>query len=357
MRCLVTFLIVGLILSFAGCGNQSTSPALPETTGFERQETPDDVRKLIDNYALPVDGESYENELAMLDSLPVDLVGNCNVYSVTFLWGDIFNTADIAPDTVDWSGRLSIYNGEGVVHVRFVIDFEAGQDSVLIHDCQDFAAWISKTCVDFDGLSFLVFIKWNNINPASVACPSLVFETEPITLRFSLYQLAWLDAFYRVDNIGAVAVRSRLIWQNVCPGGLIEGTWIKDGSFGDSGYFQGLWLDYKGEVIGLLSGKFWRDDNTNFLGKFEGWVSGVITLQIIAELKGYWFYDDYRLCPICGQGHGIFYGKFIDCIDGSVGRVLGEFGDYSLPPNDVEMPMHGIWYYYCPWSILDPAIN
>jgi hypothetical protein len=349
MRWLILALSLGLTLCLAGCGGQPASPLLPETSAADPTDVPAEVQELLDIYAPADDESSVQAVMSNLDSLPYELLDSCDVYSVTFLWGDLFNTAEVNPDTIDWSGTLSIENGTGVVHVRCAIDFEPGQDSVLIHDNPTFAIWISKTHADFDGLSFLVFIKWFSFEPA-LAAPMLKFETAPVTLQFRFHQLVKLDAFYGIPGVGGIAIHSRRIWQNSCPGGLIEGIWHKDGSWVSSGRFDGYWLDHRGNKLGILTGRYWMDANA-YPGKLEGWVSGIVTDEVIAELKGFWYYDDYRLCPMCGAGHGVFYGTFVYLSNSKSGRFIGEFGDYSLPPDDVEMPMHGIWYFECPWTV------
>jgi hypothetical protein len=262
----------------------------------------------------------------------------------------MFNTSSVNIDTVDWSGTLTVHNGEGYVFVRCMIDFEPGEDSVLFHDNPMFAIWVSKTYMDFDGLSFLVFMKWRNINSDYLA-QSLWYETEYFNLQFSIHQLAYMTVYHSVENVGGVLIHSRRIWQNTCPGGLIQGTWIKSGNFTDSGSFEGYWADHLGEPIGYLNGIYWRDNvNDVYAGQLIGSVSGIVTDQVIAELTGHWVYDDPRMCPMCGEGHGLFWGTFTNVSDSGWGRFEGEFGDYSLPPDDIEMPMSGIWYYQCPWT-------
>lgn len=338
-----------IIMIFTGCGDQPNSPEQPKDYSAGSIEPPSEVAALLDEYAVTPNEVLQTEVSANLDSLPAELIDSCDVYAVTFLWGDLFNTAALDRDTIDWSGTLTIYNGEGVVHVQCEIDFEPGQDSVLIHNNPTFAIWISKTSMDFDGLSFLVFFKWKDLS-AEYAPPVLRFRTEQITLQFSVYQLVKLDAYYHIDNIGGVAVHARRVWQNACPGGLINGHWIKDGSFSSSSTFDGWWLDHLGNRIGYLNGTFWRNENS--IGEFSGQVSGIYTDQVIAELSGKWYYDDPRLCPMCGEGHGVFFGKFVYTNDGRSGRVEGEFGDYSLPPDDIEMPMTGIWYFLCTWTVM-----
>ncbi len=350
MRYLTFLTAVLFILLLAGCSDKSSAPDPSENSVIENQEFPENAQKLLDQY-LPEDLESENGEQpAYLDSLPIELIDNCDIYSVTFLWGDVFNTAAPANDPTDWSGTLWV-NGVAVVHVLFEIDFEPGEDSVLIHNNPSFGAWISYTENDLDGLSFLVFLKRDIIY---ITPPVLTFETDPITLSFGFPELVDLTAFYPVDESNGLIVYSRLIWENACPGGLIEGVWIKDGWLSDSGSFSGYWKDYFGEPIGYMNGIFWGT-NDGLSGKFSGSVSGLVTDEVIAEFEGHWYYDDMRMCPVCGEGHGVFHGQFRYLEDGRMGYMAGEFGDYSLPPDDIEMPMTGIWRFHCPW--MDVASN
>ncbi len=350
MRYLTFLTCFLLVLFIAGCSHNSTAPDQSEKKVADNQKLPENARKILDQY-LPEGLESENGEQpAYLDSLPAELINNCDIYSVTFLWGDVFNTAIPSNDTTDWSGTLSM-NADGVVYVLYEIDFESGEDSVLIHNNPTFAIWISKTANDLDGLSFLVFIRRDM---DYLVVPLLTFETGPITLSYTFDELVDLTAFYPVDESNGLIVYSRLIWENACPGGAIKGTWVKDGWLSDSGSFNGYWMDYLGDTVGYMNGIFWSC-STNVSGKFTGSVSGLYTDQVIAEFDGHWYYDDPRMCPMCGEGHGVFHGQFRNLMDGRTGFMAGEFGDYSLPPDDIEMPMTGIWRFHCPWN--DVATN
>jgi hypothetical protein len=122
----------------------------------------------------------------------------------------------------------------------------------------------------------------------------------------------------------------------------MAGRWIKDKDSHEQGLLEGLWFGHNGDTIGYLSGRFWTDDQGR--GLLEGSVSGYITDQVIVSLHGTWFYDDYRLCPICGMGHGQFKGKFFELNRNVSGYFIGEFGNYALPPNDQIMPFRGKWH-------------
>ena len=92
-------------------------------------------------------------------------------------------------------------------------------------------------------------------------------------------------------------------------------------------------------------GRYWVTEDGHRV--LEGSVSGLHTDQVIAELKGTWGYDDPRMCPMCGMGHGFFHGKFEMLHNGAVGVFGGEFGNWALPPDDLVMPFKGVWKLNC----------
>ena len=98
------------------------------------------------------------------------------------------------------------------------------------------------------------------------------------------------------------------------------------------------------EIYGYASGVFW---NTNsYPDPMTGDVSTFHTGALPAELEGKWYYDDMRLCPMCGQGHGQFRAFFKRPNWPGWGQIIGEFGDWSIPPADSLMPVTGTWYWY-----------
>jgi len=328
------------MLAMAGCSDQLTSPGNTETEAPSPETIPDQLQKLVDQYTPTAHGIPSEAQISYLDPIPTELIDNCDVYAVTFLWGDLFN-ASLEPNiTTDWSGRLGI-NGEGIVHVRYMIDFEPGEDSVLIHDNPTFAAWISYTNNDIDGLSFLVFVRRDIVD---VTPPLLIFDTAPIKLEFTFRQLVKFDAFYRVDNRNGLIVHSRKIWQNVCPSGEFKGRWLKESFNPDGGHFEARWLDRWGTAIGYLSGRYWINDDNR--GEWAGTLSGLVTDEVIAEMHGYWYYDDPTLCPTCGDDHGVLVGRY-KYIRGGSGTIKGEFG-YGVSSVDIELPLTGVWRDDCP---------
>ena len=208
--------------------------------------------------------------------------------------------------------------------------------------------------MDFDGISFLVFLKRGVVY---ITPPILTFETAPITLHFDFSELVKLNALYQLEHGNALAVHARKIWPPRCPGGFIEGRWIREDNTGSHGRFEGVWMNYKGEPEGYLNGAFWT--NNDGRREFDGWVSGYYTDHIIAELKGTWWYGDPSLCVTCGQGHGWFHGHFVYANGTNRGgKVAGEFGHFLTPTVDqAALPLRGIWHELCPWETEDVGVT
>jgi hypothetical protein len=140
-----------------------------------------------------------------------------------------------------------------------------------------------------------------------------------------------------------------------CPHGFFEGKWVQDTANVDQGHFLGRWTDRTGATTGILSGRFWTTDDGQRL--YEGNVSGVVTDQIIALVHGVWYYDDARLCPVCGQGHGVLHGRVKFVESDRHGVMRGVFGDYELSPFERTLPMKGAWTLRCrDLSPIDVAI-
>ena len=135
-----------------------------------------------------------------------------------------------------------------------------------------------------------------------------------------------------------------MIWTNHCPGGFIDGTWHQDNSNLHEGSFEGLWYERNGEPFGIMTCQYWR--NNDGRGEFHGYLSGYITDQIIAEIKGRWYYDDYSLCPMCGSGHGKFHGRFEFMDRDGWGYFGGTFG-WGTSVDALELPLEGYWKMHC----------
>ncbi|MBU8934994.1 MAG: hypothetical protein KOO62_13490 [candidate division Zixibacteria bacterium] len=334
-------LLLGLILTLTGCSQNTGSSVISQDTTVDPESMPPTVHKLMDDYDLPTDSSEYELIADIVANDPDLNTCDYDIYAVTFLWGHLFNLSalDIVP--TDWSGSLWV-NGEAIVTPRITIDFEPGEDSLVTDNLPYTAEWVSHTTGDFDGISFLVFLKRGVVY---IVPPTLHYDTSPLALEFAFDELEHLFAFYPVDNINAVAVHSRKIWPQDCPQGLISGEWVKEQLWSTDGYFYALWLDDNSTPLGYLSG-IWRTENDG-QQLFSGSLSGYVTDEVIAEVRGIWYYDDLRMCPVCGVSHGVFRGRFQYLVDGRQGTLKGVFGDYSLSPEDVVLPMTGTWQNDC----------
>ncbi len=358
MRIPVTLLTALCLLLAAGCSEKATSPDPIETNQPvpEVSEVPGDVMELLEvntEVALdpvPAAPDTPSDGLVAPSWPDCDIPENADVYSVTFLWGQFYGSTTPDYTATDWSGELSV-NGVAVVHPRLTIDFEPETDSLIPNDIEAMAGWASQTLMDFDGINFLVFL---DKDVTYIQAPTLTFSTGPIEISFDFSDLERFAAFYMLDGGNALAVHSRKIWPDRCPGGFLEGEWIRDDNTGSQGRIEGLWIDYKGDPLGLIYGEFWTSNDGS--REFSGYVTGYILTYIIAEFKGRWWYDDPRLCPApwCGTGHGWFRGHFVYA-DGSEkgGNMMGELGHMDALTDAATLPYHGVWHDFCPWDAVE----
>ncbi len=345
MKIISTLSLACLIFAILGCGNQSSSPVVSEKSEPIATEMPGDVSRILDSY----DFNNSDSKRGLAFPLPFEVIdgsldGEWDAYAVTFLWGQFFGIPTNVAIETDWTGDLSV-NGVADIKVIHQIDFEADQDYLVEDDNPALAGWVSKTNGDFDGLCFIVLIK----REVEYFAPLyLTFNTEPFDLQLSIDQLRLFRVFYIADNFNAVAVFAHKIWQNHCASGIMEGKWIKEDNTGLKGRIEGLWFNNENiEPTGIFVGQFWTDENGDRL--LEGSVSGYITDQVIAYLKGRWFYDDFRMCPSadCGTGHGKFYGRFEFADREGWGYFRGEFG-WPVDAAGLTLPLKGVWKQNCP---------
>ena len=335
-------LSICVLCACVGCERQSTQ-VVPDGIGLSSPvPIPGGAREILEKSVDPGDGSWSSLRLAPRDfGLSGDLDSLFDIFNVTFLWGEFSGFDSSTPSPIDWSGGLSA-SVPSAMRVKALIDFEEGRDSLLTRSDLFHLDWVSLTVGDFDGLSVLIFVPKDLV---VTVVPELFFETRALNLQWFFSDLEELDAFYPVDDVNGLAVHARKLHPPFCARGTMEGDWIKASSFDDHGRFKGLWLGETGDTLGYVSGKFWTTLDHKRLMK--GSVSGFVTDQVIAHLKGHWFYDDDRLCPMCGVGHGRFMGKIRLLESGAAGEFRGEFGDFSLPPNDLVMPFSGAWKIGC----------
>ena len=219
----LSFVALCAILLFVACEKKSTDTA----TSTGRPDTQQNDPSHPVNQALIQQEQQFGNVEALTNTTqPADPPpdwpsGDYDVYAVTVIWGSLYNS-DFTFDTVDWSGRLEV-NRDAWVDVRATIDFENNQDYILPHDNPSFAAWVSFTSFDFDGITALIFLpRIANFTPTT-----LTFDTEPFTQEWSFGDLNDFMAYYPVGQGAGVVVRARRIWPSPCEEGLISGEWIK----------------------------------------------------------------------------------------------------------------------------------
>ncbi len=337
MRKFIPILLLPFLL-IAGCSDRDNSTDTGDNPTPDINQAYEQTQQLTEYYENDNSaGEPVESDITVPD-LTDD---SYDIYAVTIVWGWPFPEFEPEIEPTVWDGTLSM-NAVGVVDINRTIDFETGQDSVLHHSVPSAVSWGSTTDGDFDGICAYVFYKQGI---EYFVAPELTFTTGPFTVSWDFGQLEDFTALYQVDDFNLVAVRAKRIWTYPCPRGFLEGTWIKDTTLADSGRFEGVWIEENNDTLGYYTGQFGRrEDGT---GVFSGSVSGYVTDQVIAEFSGEWMFDDPRMCPMCGEGHGLFWGKYEYLDREGSGTMRGVFGDYSLPPDDIEMPMKGYWRDDC----------
>jgi len=329
------------MLLLAGCGEKQVD-IVDSANDQMPPDAPAKVVQLLDSFSNP--------EVIYLDEVfaapgDFDYFGiNDSIYDaylVKFLWGSLFNSDPPVNAAFSWDGTLSV-NGPSIVRALTTIDFEDGEDSLVPDNHPWGEQWVSFTDNEFDGILFLVL--YDKVTP-TFAPQILTFDTEPIQLEFDFHQLIQLYAFYEVHPAYGVAISAQRVRLAHCREGYLNGHWNRGDSSEFTGTFQGLWFYAGGDTVGIYTGQFWKTNDAAQL--LQGTVSGLYTDQVIAEFRGNWGFDDYRLCPLCGSGHGWFRGNFKFLNSDETGHFRGEFGDYSIPPNDRNMPMHGKWRLNC----------
>lgn len=342
MRKFLVILCMLAVAGFTSCGTKEPAsvqslpdgePTVVEIPADALQALKDAQRgvpEMIDNV------ESWP----LTDLPPAITDTSYDIYAVTLLWGQLGPVPNT--DGLDWSGTLGV-NGEAVVHVMAPIDFEPGQDSVLPHDAVHFAAWQSYTQGDLDGIACLVYLKRGVVY---VTAPWLRFETGPFTIDWDFGQLEQFAAWYPVEPSAGLAIYARKLQINRCPTGTFDGSWIKADNTGDSGWFGGIWKDAEGEPINSYAGQFWT--NNDGTREFQGVINGLVATVVLGDIQGTWYYDDPTLCPMCGQGRGIMEGTFrFGNNTETTGKLVGVFGSYGTPFDQLELPLTGVWRERC----------
>lgn len=330
------------LLLIQGCGKKQDTIVNSSNTISQPVNPPTEIVRLLDDYSAGQDIDIEEilaNYSGDFGSALTDSI--YDIYMVTFLWGQLTNSAPTVNVPTAWDGTLSI-NGPSFVRTLHTIDFEPGEDSLVTEDHPWSEEWGSTTDNEFDGAVFLVL--YDKVTP-TFALQVLTFDTEPFTVQFDFNQLVNFYAFYQIDEENSLAVHAHKVRPQNCREGFFSGKWKKTTNAGNEGTFEGLWFSHNADTLGVVSGTYWVSSDGRHL--MEGVVSGGTTNVVIAYLRGVWEYDDYRMCPMCGQGHGTFHGRVYSSNNDHYGYYRGEFGDYSIFPDDMEMPFYGKWQVNC----------
>ena len=335
---LLTLLILACLVM--GCNQDVTEPSQALGLSNSTAPLPAQIQTTLERQMATLQA----NRSASLIGDQQDAVSltGYDVYALIYLWGRLTNAADMPSQTTDWTGRLTT-NAAGHMVPLTGLFFEEGQDSLVPTNANIHVAWVSFTENDFDGVAALMFVERDAIY---ITPPTLVFDTGPFFLELPIHELDLFFGYYPVDDVNSVAVHARRIFSNDCPGGLLEGEWVRADIGGLTGTFHGLWLDHDGDPEGYFNCLFWTTSDGNHL--FSGQLSGYDTDQVIADLNGIWNYDDYRLCPMCGSSHGWFNGRYVNWDGTPGGTIEGVFGDYDQPPEENVLPLSGVRQRDCP---------
>ncbi|MDH4157994.1 MAG: hypothetical protein OEW00_12040, partial [candidate division Zixibacteria bacterium] len=306
---------------------------------------PADLSSLADS-ALTLEEAPVFSAVAPGFDTPLLPPGNYDHFAVELVWGNLQNVPSSSVAPKDWTGGLKLGFQGGVFPVA-LIDFEEGQDSLLLINSIGAVAWVSKTHNDFDGVVLDIYY---DKDICYFAPPLFYFETVSYKRAWYAYELFDLDEVYQVDNENSLAIKSRLVEDGACPRGRLAGIWVhKDHN---NGYFYGRWMSDQGVPTGYLFGKFWTENTGERC--FKGvWVTSQMTLQ--GYLWGEWKYTgtDPTVLSDTFCREGIFAGQYTDRNSTIKGRLKGKFG-LSWPWADVARVepwrsfFAGYWEQYCP---------
>lgn len=346
MKKLIFCIGIGLILLIAGCSEKSTTPTIDNGATYTEYYLDLDLQSLADSTFALEEELLYNppNQDSDPNLLPV---GQYERYCVEIIWGCLDNTSHSQPPEMDWSGAL-VTGVEDAVFPASLIDFEEGQDSLLIMNTINTVSWISRTNGDFDGI---VFDFYFNTDICYFVSPEIRFKTLAYENSWYVGELDGLEEVYQVDNVHKVAIKAKKVSDGDCPNGRLAGKWIhKDRN---NGFFYGKWMTEFCSISGYLFGKFWTEENGDRL--FRGYWLGLNKC-----LKGYfdgkWEYSEDPAVSVSNYCYpkGYFKGRFTDRNSSYIGHLEGQFG---LPLNADIAPQQGCyqpsafigtWWVDCP---------
>jgi hypothetical protein len=337
MKRLLILFNITLLMLILGCSQERTTPTQSEAEP-QGSAIPNSWQNTLDSLDIR-EPLLYDQILDPTNSLPLLSDPDMDFYAVTFIWGRLPLAPPSDGPAIDWGGSIFADCAKG--EVLDAISFEPGQDSLVVPPEGDLFAWESITTSHFDGIAIIVGF----CNVCAIPClDGLSFLTEPITIELSTDQLAYLNAFYPVDEFNGVVVIARRIPRLDCPRGTFDGQWIRVDDW-RTGRFNGLLATGDGVPFGRMAGRFWPEGD-NYVWTFAGELSGIETDEVKAILRGVWYYDDPRMCPMCGEGHGMIKGLILSPKGRPIGHLVGEFGDWCIECPDT-LPLRGHWAIRC----------
>ena len=267
--------------------------------------------------------------------------GMAKKYMLRLVWGNLEHpdtTVSTCPIT-DWSG--SITADGGVLIVRRLIRFEAGDYIVRPRRGAREAEWVSHTYNHVDGLLFEVI---DVPDPRPRSADNTVSITTPlfaVDIPFdSLADYARSVTFDRCNGVAIVATERRT---TKCPRGFLEGGWISASD--TSGWFRGAWVRDDGSLDGYLRGRYTIDDGERVL--FGKWITTAGDFGGL--MRGTWgpILDDDPEDAEPGQREpdGYLQGHWVD----DELLIVGQFrGHYCLPEApDTTGSFNGKWKNDC----------
>ena len=350
MKKLIFFVVVSLVLFLAGCSEKSTSPKIDTESTYSEYYLDFDLQSLADS-ALVLEEEPLYNPPVQNSDPTLLPVGQYDRYCVEIIWGCLDNTSHVQPEEMNWSGAL-LAGFEGAIFPASLIDFEEGQDSLLMVNTVNMVPWVSKTNGDFDGIVFDVYYC---TNVSYFAAPQLYFKTLAYEHSWYVEELDGLEEVYQVDNDHQVSIKAKKVSDGDCPEGRLAGKWIhKDRN---TGFFYGKWMTEFCSVTGYLFGKFWTEDNGDRL--FKGYWLG-LSRCLQGYFDGKWEYSEDPAVSVASYCYpkGYFKGRFTDRNSNYIGHLEGKFG---LPLNADISPQQGCyqpsafigtWWVDCPDVVL-----
>jgi hypothetical protein len=131
---------------------------------------------------------------------------------------------------------------------------------------------------------------------------------------------------------------------DTCRQGQFAGQWVKDAVFSSQGHFESELMSRDTVLIGYMHGNF--SGNYDGTREFSGTIFNLNREHVIGRIEGSWYYDDPRMCPMCGEDHGQVRGRIIGLNGEVVGAIQGQFG-YPEELAGTVLPFRGIWRHLC----------